>query len=182
METTHGILIRKIRLTESSLIVTWFGKESGKIKTVIRSALKTNSKFSGKADLFYEAEVFFTRSRKGDLCELQDIVVHHRFESCATDYTAMVMCSYFSELIEITTDLFHPMPAVYDLLHRALTHLDKNAPSQRALFHFEKELCVQLGISDPRTAAGTHHVALQEYSGKRSKLRNTLAGLLAQKI
>ena len=38
METTPAILLRKIKLTESSLIVTWFTEAHGKLKTVAKGA------------------------------------------------------------------------------------------------------------------------------------------------
>ncbi|MEO6848643.1 MAG: DNA repair protein RecO [Chthoniobacterales bacterium] len=181
METTVGILLRKIRFTESSLIVTWFGEHSGKIKTMIRSALKTKSKFAGKADLFYEAEVFYTRSKKSELCDLQDIVVRNRFSTGSSDYATLIMFSYFAELIEATTELFHPAPDIYDLLRRAFVHLDTDGPSLRALHHFEKELCRHLGVLNTQVPSDLHYRSLLEYSGKPLALRNTLTAIFKEK-
>jgi len=177
MESTSAILIRKTRFSESSLIVTWLGKDSGKIKTAARSALKSNSKFAGKTDLFYEAEIHYTLPKKGDVCQLQDVVVHHRFQSGA-NYPAMVMCSYFAELTDIVTEFFHPVPGVHDLFRRALVYLETSPPDRRALHHFEDELCRQLGIFDARAPANTRHLLLFEYGGRRLPLRNTLLDIL----
>lgn len=176
MDVTSGILIRKTRLTDSSLIATWFGDKSGKIKTVIHSALKPGGKFSGKADLFYEAEVFYTRPRTGDLCQLQDLELRHRFES--SNYSTMMMCSYFAELIDITTELFHPVPPAFSLLQRAVLYLDSEPPSLRALHYFEKELCRHLGIFDDRVPPDSHYHVLFEYGGKHLGLRGELMNSL----
>jgi hypothetical protein len=47
----------------------------------------------------------------------------------------------------------HPEPELYDLLHRALNHVDSAAASLRAMGHFEAELARLLGIAHHETAA-----------------------------
>lgn len=178
MESTAAILLKKIRLTESSLIATWMGEQTGKIKTVIRSALKANSKFAGRVDLFYEADIFFAPPKKGDLYQLQDITVRHRHLSSGADYPAIVMGSYFTELTDLLMEPSHPLPAIYDLLRRALAYLDSQPPSLKALSHFEGEMCRHLGIHNPGTRESSHHFILFEYAGRSLPLRGTLLGLL----
>lgn len=178
MESTPAILLKKIRLTESSLIATWMGESTGKIKTVIRSALKSNSKFAGRVDLFYEADIFFALPKKGDLHPLQDIAVRRRHLSEGAEYTAIVMGSYFVGLTDLLMEPSHPMPTIYDLLRRALGHLDTRKPSLKALHHFETEMCRLLGFHNPGTRNGAHHFLLFDYAGRSLSLRSTLVGLL----
>ena len=57
LETTAAILLRRIKLTESSLIVTWFTEAHGKLKTVAKGARRPRSPFAGRLDLFFAAEI-----------------------------------------------------------------------------------------------------------------------------
>ena len=63
METTRALLLRKTKLTETSLIVTWFTASFGLIKTVAKGARNPKSKFAGGLDLFFDCEIQFSRSR-----------------------------------------------------------------------------------------------------------------------
>ena len=46
----------------------------------------------------------------------------------------------------MVTEAEHPAPELYDLLLRALKHLNEKAASLRAMEHFESELSRLLGI------------------------------------
>ena len=72
METTPAILLRRIKLTESSLIVTWFTEAQGKLKTVAKGARRPRSPFAGRLDLFYLAEITYSRSRQSELHGLRE--------------------------------------------------------------------------------------------------------------
>ena len=75
METTPAILLRRIKLTESSLIVTWFTEAHGKLKTVAKGARRPRSPFAGRRDLLYLAERTYSRSRQSELHGLREVAV-----------------------------------------------------------------------------------------------------------
>ncbi|MEO6789128.1 MAG: recombination protein O N-terminal domain-containing protein, partial [Chthoniobacteraceae bacterium] len=54
MQTTAAILLRKTRFSETSLIVTWFTRDCGRLKTIVKGALRPKSRFAGVLDLFYD--------------------------------------------------------------------------------------------------------------------------------
>ena len=43
METTSALLLRKIKLSETSLILTWFSSAHGRIKTVAKGARQSRA-------------------------------------------------------------------------------------------------------------------------------------------
>ncbi len=153
LETTSAILLRKIKLTESSLIVCWLSSQHGLLKTVAKGARSPKSKFAGRLDLFFECEIDFARSRKSELHILREVSLTHCFEGIRQDYTRVTTGAYFVELLELVTEPGHPAPELYDLLRRALSYLDRNPASQRALVHFERELTRLLGIEHPTVPA-----------------------------
>lgn len=148
METTAAILLRKTKLTETSLIVTWFTESCGKVKTVAKGARRPRSAFAGKLDLFFGAEIQFARSRESELHFLREVVLKNPREGLRKMFGRVQLAAYFVELIELATEPDHAAPELYDLLKRALDYLGANPPRKRALLHFESELARLLGIQN----------------------------------
>jgi DNA repair protein RecO (recombination protein O) len=165
VENTPAILLRKIKLTESSLIVTWLTANHGRIKTVVKGARQPKSRFAGVLDLFFDCEIQFARSRRSDLHQLREAMLRDAHEALRLDYPRVALAAYFVELIELVTEPDHPAPELYDLLLRAMRFLNAAPASRRALLHFEKELTRLLGIqgqvgATPAVAIGRayHHL------------------------
>ena len=153
METTAAILLRRTKLTETSLIVTWLTEDHGKIKTVAKGARDPKSRFAGRLDLFFACEIQFVRSRKSELHTLREAELREPHAGLRTDYERVAMAAYFVELLELVTEPDHPVPEMFDLFRRALAHLNTHASTLRALEHFEDELTRLLGIQHPTVSA-----------------------------
>ena len=149
VQTTAAILLRKTRFSETSLIVSWFTRDCGRLKTVVKGALRPKSRFAGTLDLFFDCEITFARSAKSELHTLREADLRDSRTGLRTDHRRVALASYFVELIELTTEPEHPAPELYDLLRRAFAFLDQNAAVPRALLHFESELARMLGIAHP---------------------------------
>ena len=186
METTAAILLRKIKLTESSLIITWFTEAHGKLKTVAKGARRPRSPFAGRLDLFFAAEITFARSRKSELHILREVAVQNSREGLRLEYARTQMAAYFVELVEMTTEFEHAVPEVYDLLRRALDFLDTHAPTRRALLHFERELGGLLGVTGIHNADADPAQAILRLSGQlprdRARLLKSLPHLDAAPV
>lgn len=176
LETTEAILLRKTKLTETSLIVTWLTESEGKLKTVAKGARSPKSRFTGLLDLFHRCEIQIARSRKSELHALREVVLLEPWEQLRLDYSRLALASYFVELIDLVTESEHSVPELFDLLRRALTYLGTNAASRKALLHFESELVRLLGIQHPTV---TPVVAIgrvyQRIPGSRDGLFKSLA-------
>src|SRR5437764_2113605 len=79
MESTTAILLRKRKLSDTSLIISWCTESLGCIQTVARGARRAKSPFAGKLDLFFEAEIQIARSRKSDLYTYAEFAFRHPF-------------------------------------------------------------------------------------------------------
>jgi DNA repair protein RecO (recombination protein O) len=149
VENTPAILLRKTRLTETSLIVTWLTRDLGKLKTVAKGARQAKSRFAGVLDLYYRCEIGLVRSRQSELHALREATLLEPYENLRFDYTRTAMAGYFVELLDLVTEPEHAAPELFDLLHRAFAHLHAQAATERALLHFESELTRLLGIAQP---------------------------------
>jgi len=153
VQSTPAILLRKTRFSETSLIVTWFTRDLGRLKTVVKGALRAKSRFTGTLDLFFDCEISIAHSAKSELHTLREAVLRDARERLRKDYRRVALASYFVELIELTTEPEHPASELYDLLFRAFGFLDRNPATLRARQHFESELARMLGIAHPDQSA-----------------------------
>lgn len=176
MHEAKAILLRRYRFSENSLVIVWLTDRHGKVKTAVRSATKQGSPFAGRLELFTEAEIVFKAPKSGDLHSLSEVVLCGDSALPAT-YVTLLCASYFAELCDLFTEPMHPLPELFSLLQRAWGFLRTQAPSKRAVEHFEAELAKLLGIYDPAIPA--HH-SLSSVAHKLPANRGRLLDQLAQ--
>jgi DNA repair protein RecO (recombination protein O) len=175
-ELLNGILLRRIRFSETSLILVWFTDLHGKTKTIAKGALRPNSPFMGKLDLFFHCELLLTLSRKSEIHGLREVSIKSQFGGIRTNYLKTSAASYFAELIESVSGLDHPAPELYELLLRALGYVDKKKPDIRGILFFESELCKCLGLYTPDLHSAADK--LVETYGRLPRTRLSLMSLL----
>jgi DNA repair protein RecO (recombination protein O) len=179
MESTAAILLRKRKLSDTSLIISWCTESLGCIQTVAKGARRPKSQFAGKLDLFFEAEIQIARSRKSNLHTLTEVVLRNPFGGIRQNFGRTQAASYFVELIEICTESDHHEPELFELLQRAFNYLDGNDPNLRAILHFETELARIAGVHDAKILKSDPALALANLFGRlpgsRAALRKALA-------
>ena len=148
-ESLNGIILRRVRYSDTSLIITWLTDSHGRLKTMAKGALRQKSLFAGKLDLFFHCDLMLSLSRKSDLHLLREVSIRTTFDQIRTDYLKISAASYFVELIEEVTESDHPVTDIYRLLLRALGYLDSKTPEPRGVLFFESELCNCLGLHSP---------------------------------
>jgi DNA repair protein RecO (recombination protein O) len=162
-ERSTGIILRTSPLTETSVIVQWLTPDLGRIATVAKGARRPKSPFRGKLDLFYRAEFSFGRSRKSDLHNLREVVLSDMNSKLRENLGWIQQASYFTALIEQTTETETPLPEVYVLMIGALSHLTERPPMPGTVFAFELKMLEQLGqqpdFADSHLAPGTREIA-----------------------
>lgn len=171
VQPTLAIVVRLTRLTDSSLIVHWFARDLGLIKTVVKGARRPNSPFAGKLDLFFGGEISVVRARRGELHSLREVAIQDWRDGLRRDYSATLLAAYFGQLLELAVEPEHPEPQLYGLLQRALDHVASAAASLRALHHFEAELARLLGVAHPQRPP---ELCLQEALGALPANRRAL--------
>jgi DNA repair protein RecO (recombination protein O) len=174
-ELLNGVVLRRIRYADTSLILVWFTDLHGKTKTIAKGALRANSSFAGKIDLFFHCELLLTLSRKSEIHALREVSIKSPFGGIRTNYLKTLAASYFVELIEGVSELEHPAPELYRLLLRALAYIDRQKPDIRGVLFFESELCKCLGLYTPDM-----HSAADKLFEACGQIPKTRAGLMSQ--
>jgi DNA repair protein RecO (recombination protein O) len=146
VERTQGLVLRTRPLTETSLIVQWLTSDAGRIATVAKGARRPNSPFRGKLDLFYLADLSFSRSQRSDLHTLREVVLREMHDPLRQDLGYLQQASYCAALIEQTTETETPLPTVFKLMTDLLSHLPTRPLQPATTFTFEIKLLVELGL------------------------------------
>ena len=179
MPSTAAILLRKRKFSDTSLIVSWCTQSLGCIQTIAKGARRTKSPFSGKLDLFFEADIAIAPSRKSDLHTLTEVALRNPFPGIRQNYRRTQTAAYFVELIEICTERDHHEPELFELLQRAFGYLDAKEPNLRVVSHFEAELARITGVHDAKILKSNPAFALGNLFGKLPMSRTPLLKALA---
>jgi DNA repair protein RecO len=119
-DRAEAIVLRVQPVTESSLLVTWFTREFGKLKTLAKGARRPKNPMRGKIDLFYRDEIIFQRSRRSDLHLLYDCFLETPRSKLRDSMEHVAAASYACELVELATEVEDPNPKAFDLLESVL--------------------------------------------------------------
>jgi DNA repair protein RecO (recombination protein O) len=175
-ESLNGIVLRRLRFSDSSLIITWLTDTHGRLRTMAKGALRQKSPFAGKLDLFFHCDLMLNLSRKSDLHMLREVSIRATFDRIRTDYLKTSVASYFVELIEEVTESDYPVTDIYLLLLRALDYLNSKRPELRGVLFFETELCKCLGLHS--SDSGSSVEAIVSTFGHLPKSRASLISRL----
>ena len=178
MEKARGIVTRVTKLGDTSLIVHWCSREAGLMKTVAKAARRAVSPFAGKLDLFVEADLVWTPSRRSDLHVLKEAEVAGFFPELRRGYAETMVAAYFCQLLETLVEREHPVPELYELLRGALCYLSKSPADRRTLLHYERRLAELLGVGHDGMNAGA---ALERACGRLPSSRKDCLGLLGER-
>jgi DNA repair protein RecO (recombination protein O) len=163
IESGPGIILRTRPLTETSLIVHWLGPNFGRIATAAKGARRAKSPFSGKLDLFYEADMSFTRSRSSDLHALREVNLRKTNAVLRKDIDRLRQAADAVALIVQATEPETPLPVVYELFQQFLEALCAHELSSQLPLAFELKMLVELGLSpdwqEAKLSPGTIKIA-----------------------
>jgi DNA repair protein RecO (recombination protein O) len=169
IENTTGLVLRTRLLTETSLIVHWLTPDLGRLATVAKGARRPKSPFSGKLDLFYLADLSFSRSQRSELHNLREVNVRQTHSALRQELGYLQQACYCAALVEQATEADTPLPGLFELMTGLLSHLPAQPPLPQTLFAFELKLLDELGLR-PDLAAPRHH------PGTRQLLQALLEG------
>jgi DNA repair protein RecO (recombination protein O) len=147
IESAAGLILRTRPLTETSLIVHWLTPNSGRMATVAKGARRAKSPFLGKLDLFYEADLSFSRSRHSHLHALREVSLLKTRGELRQNLLSLRRAAYAVALIEQATETETPLPAVFELLRGFLDCLCRRKAAAQLVFAFELKLLQELGLN-----------------------------------
>lgn len=168
MEKAGAILIGRSRYSETSLIVQWCCPEMGLFRTIAKGALRPKSPFASQLDLFVSAEIRFTKARTGDLHTLTEAHWTQARLGLRQSYGRVLAGTYLVKLVSMVVEPHAPIPAIHELLTKALDYLNDHAPSLALIERFELRLAEDLGlVGEFGAAVGESARAIEENFHRR---------------
>ena len=144
-ERTFGIILRTRPLTETSLIVHWLTPDLGRLATVAKGARRLKSPF-GQARSLSRGGIQLPQIAGAAIAHSPRAEVREFNPALRRELGYLEQASYFTKLIEQTTEIETPIPGIHDLLVGVLKVLPERAPRCLTVFAFEMKLLHELGV------------------------------------
>jgi len=109
-----AICIRAVDYSETSQIVTFFTRATGKISAIAKGSKRPKSTFDGPIEVFSHGKIVFSNSNKNRLATLTEFEQQSSFSRLAENLFVS-NCSFFAvELINLLTEEYDPHPGLFD--------------------------------------------------------------------
>ena len=145
LEKTEAIELRAVEWSETSLVVTLFTEDFGKVSAIATGARRLKSPFESALDLLSLSSVVFLKKSGESLDLLTEAKLLRRFRSAQVGLLPLYCGYYASELIHALTENHEPIPGVLDSLCHALNELDRQANPAWTVLDFELQTIQRLG-------------------------------------
>lgn len=145
VDTDEGIILNKYSFSETSMVIHWLTKNNGLISTAARGVFKPKSKFFGKIDLFYYANIEFKKNIKSDLHSLNDVDLIKTHDWIRSNISALHQASYCATLIEKLVEKDTPITNLFYNFLTFVQSLNKQNASLIPLLWFEIKLLSEFG-------------------------------------
>ncbi len=136
-EKANAIVIRTVDFMESSLVVTLFTREFGKIGALAKGAKRLKGPFESALDLLALCRIVFLHKTSDALDLLIEAKLLRRFRPQNRDLLNLYAGYYVAELLGELTDENDPHPELFDLADETLAALAAGVPAARRVIRFE---------------------------------------------
>src|SRR4029077_6694517 len=111
---SQALILRTVEVFETSLVVTLFTRDLGKVSGLAKGARRLKSAFQGGLDLLTVSDIVVLHKASDALDLLTEAAPVERFASLRRDLAALYAGYYISELLSDLTDLHDPHPKLFD--------------------------------------------------------------------
>ena len=141
-----ALILRTVEVFETSLVVTLFTRELGKVSGLAKGGRRLKSAFQGGLDLLGVSDIVVLHKASEALDLLTEAAPVERFPSLRRDLAALYAGYYIAELLTELTDFHDPHPKLFDAAVVTLRHLGEPSTRDRRVLRFELACLRELGL------------------------------------
>ena len=136
-EKATAIVLRTVEFSETSLVVTLFTREFGKIGALAKGGRRLKGPFESALDLLALCRIVFLHKSSEALDLLTEAKLLRRFRPAGRELFSLYAGYYVAELLSEMTDQDDPHPELFDLADETLAALAAGEPTARRVVRFE---------------------------------------------
>jgi len=146
IQKTEAVLLRKRDLRETSLALTFFTRDFGKVQGVLKGARGTRARADINPLYFSIDQIVFYENRKKDFFIISQCEPQQIFLNILKDWERAGVAYYLLELVDVFTEPGVKLEELFICLNGCLSALDaKKEPLSIARF-FEVRFLMSLGL------------------------------------
>jgi len=147
MPSADALVLRTVDFSETSLIVTLYTRQFGKVEALAKGARRLKSSFELSLDMLALNSIAFIQKRDDVLDLLTESKLIRRFHVHSSNLAGTFGGFYVAELINALTAPSDPMPTLFDMTVKVLQQLETGTLVMRTLIRYEGRLLHILGHS-----------------------------------
>ena len=141
-----AICIRAVDYSETSQIVTFFTRATGRIGAIAKGSKRPKSSFEGPIEVFSYGKIVVSVPDREKLATLTEFEQRLNFSHLADDIFAL-NCSFFAaELINLLTNEYDPHPGLFDSFLQFLKNASEHRDTLSLLILFQLALLKEIGL------------------------------------
>jgi len=143
---TEALVLKTMDFRETSRIVTFFTREYGKVKGVMKGIRKDPKKFGSNADKFSFNDIVFYRYSRSDLHLISQCDLRDYFFPVRQDLKKSLAASYILELVDHIMPVEEKNEDVYRLMMDFLGSLNETDDIDKLVHIFQVKILVYSGF------------------------------------
>lgn len=144
IQKTEAFILKTHPFRTSSLIVTFFSQNFGKLKGVAKGVRREREVRGATFELFTHLEIVFYEKLHSDLHLVSDAAVIESYDHFRTRLETIAYASYFSELVDQVCEVHDPHPNIFELMKFTFKFLS-SVPLEKLARIFEIKMLGEIG-------------------------------------
>lgn len=143
---TEGFVLKSFDFRETSRIATFFTRDYGKVKGVLKGIRKTPSKFGSSVDRFSLNDIVYYQYRNSDIHLISHCDMKDYYTPIRGDLRRMTAASYAAELIDAVLPVEEENIEIYALFQDFLVSLGKTDDVSKLVHMFQIKILLLSGF------------------------------------
>jgi DNA repair protein RecO (recombination protein O) len=158
IQTTEALVLNRRDLRETSMIATFYSKDFGKIKGVLKGIRSDRSRYGSQAELFGLNKIVSYEKARNDFQNITQCDLMDGFFGIRKDLNAIAYASYLAELADRLTEPAEKSEEIFELLLGCFKLLSKGMEPVKIIRIFEIRFLTLLGFGPTAEGASVGHV------------------------